>query len=133
MGAWGAGAFENDDAMDWVALDLEDSRDAGPVVGALRVAEGDGYLEAPEGSVAIAAAEVVAALAGRPGTGLPEEVEYWVRERDGVERETVELAAHAVGRVRNGPGSELRELWEEAGQPEEWYGEVDGLLARLGP
>ena len=65
MGAWGAGPFENDDAMDW-AIDLEESGDVGFVVEALRAAESDGYLDAPEGSVTIAAAEVVAALGPGP-------------------------------------------------------------------
>jgi len=56
----------------------------------------------------------------------------WVRGRDSVERETVELAARVEGKVRDGPDSELKGLREEAGQPEEWYGALDGLLARLG-
>lgn len=117
VGAWGAGSFENDDAMDWV-IDLEESDDE--------------YLWASERSKTVAAAEVVAALAGRPGPGSPERVESWVRGRDGVERETVALATRAVERVRNGPRSELLELREEAGQPEEWYEGVEDLLGRLG-
>ncbi len=52
--------------------------------------------------------------------------------RDGVERATVKLAPPAVGKVRDGPDSELKGFWEEAGQPGEWYGALDGLLARLG-
>ena len=64
--------------------------------------------------------------------GLPEGVGFWARARDGIERETIELATRVVVRVRKGPGSELLELWEEAGQPEEWYGAMDDLLARLG-
>lgn len=131
MGAWGAGSFENDDTMDWV-IDLEESGDVGFVVEALRAACDDECLWASEGSMAVAAAEVVAALAGRPGPGSPEGVESWVRGRDGVERETVALATRAVERVRNGPGSELLELREEAGQPEERYEGVEDLLGRLG-
>ena len=50
--------------------------------------------------------------------------------RDGVERATVKLAPRAVGKVRDGPDSELKGFWEEAGQPGEWYGALDGLLAR---
>ena len=114
MGAWGAGPFENDDAMDW-AIDLEESGDVGFVVEALRAAEGDGYLDAPEGSVTMAAAEVVAALDPGP---------RWRRAGDG-----------RAGDADGGDGQERSrgsELWDEAGQPEGWNGAVDGLLARLG-
>ena len=52
--------------------------------------------------------------------------------RDGVERATVKLAPRAVGKVRDGPDSEPKGLWEEAGQPGEWYEALAGVLARLG-
>ena len=52
--------------------------------------------------------------------------------RDGVERATVKLAPRVVGKVRDGRDSDLKGLWEEAGQPGEWYGALAGLLARLG-
>ena len=62
MGAWGCGSFENDDAVDWV-YEFESSGVAA-VASALEhvssIAE-DEYLEAPEASAAIAAAEIVAA------------------------------------------------------------------------
>src|SRR5215468_1909995 len=62
MGAWGHGSFENDDAADWVhEFELQG---ASAVVSALeyisRFPEEE-YLEAPGASVAIAAAEIVAA------------------------------------------------------------------------
>jgi len=41
----------------------------------------DEYLEAPTASCALAAAEVVAALAGRPRPALPEEVTAWVNRQ----------------------------------------------------
>lgn len=68
MGAWGMGAFENDDASDWLAaLD-------GAVPQRLRLTfervtaiEPELYLEAPAASEAVAAAEVVTAMLGKPG------------------------------------------------------------------
>jgi hypothetical protein len=62
VGAWGARAFENDDAMDWVYV-LEEAQDTTLVAEALeKVAESvDDYLEAPECNEALAAAEVIAA------------------------------------------------------------------------
>ena len=66
MGAWGVGPFENDDASDWV-YQLEGAEDLELVRGTLEAAANpQGYLEAPTCSEALAAAEVVAALSGRP-------------------------------------------------------------------
>lgn len=129
MGAWGAGSFENDDALDW--LDDLESRGLAAVDEALRAAaEAEGaYLEAPDASTALAAAEVVATLRGRPPLDFPGEVEAWAklnaREPD---RALLELARAAVDRVR--ADSELKELWEESGA-DEWRAAVDDLLARL--
>ena len=63
MGAWGINTFENDDAADWFAEYCDEPNeellfDAFSTVNGI----GDDYLEAPESSVALAAAEVVAAL-----------------------------------------------------------------------
>jgi hypothetical protein len=74
MGAWGSDSFENDDAADWVA-DFCDAPDPAVIVKALSaVADLDAsqYLEAPDCSVGIAAAEVVAALKGAPNSNLPD-------------------------------------------------------------
>jgi hypothetical protein len=54
MGAWGAGAFDNDDALDWLS-ELGDSPDFALGRAALDVTALE-YLEAPEGSAALAAA-----------------------------------------------------------------------------
>ncbi len=75
MGTWGAKSFENDDAMDWIAV-IEEASDTEPMKDALAAvleAEGE-YLEAPDCSNAMAAAEVIAALNGAPSPDLPEEV-----------------------------------------------------------
>jgi hypothetical protein len=133
VGAWGARAFENDDAMDWV-YGLEMAQDTTFVAQALeRVAESDDvYLEVPECCKALAAAEVIAALKGQPGPGLPDEVVLWINERRaGIDCLLVELAVQAVERVRNDPDSELKELWDESDHSREWYGPVDDLLSRL--
>jgi hypothetical protein len=72
MGAWGAGAFDNDDALDWLS-ELVDSPDFALGRAVLDVTALE-YLEAPEGSAALAAAEVVAAARGHPAALLPDEV-----------------------------------------------------------
>jgi hypothetical protein len=75
MGAWVTSAFENDDALDWVS-ELEDGT-VDLVRASLAVTESD-YLELPDGSVAIAAAEVIAAAVGNPSPSLPASVTRWV-------------------------------------------------------
>lgn len=135
MGAWGTGAFDNDDAGDWV-WELEDDDDASILVTALReVADADHgtYLEAPECSIAIAAAEVVASARGRRSPALPTEAVVWLDTHAHlVDADLVGLATVAVARIV--AESELRDLWEESADspgPESWHESVAGLLARL--
>ncbi|SDS88941.1 protein of unknown function [Pseudarthrobacter equi] len=127
MGAWGFLPFENDDALDW--MDELDGGDTDFVRRAV-TAVGDGYVEAPEGSVAVAAAEVIAASQGTPAGNLPENVADWVTAHGrGITAEDVELALEAVQRVA-GEESELAELWDDADEPE-WRESVDDLSERL--
>lgn len=127
MGAWVASAFKNDDALDWVS-ELEDGT-VDLVRAGLAVTETD-YLESPEGSVAIAAAEVVAAAAGSPATSLPASVTSWVEARGASVADTdVILALAALVRV-TGENSELAELWAE-GDDREWSQSIEDLRRRL--
>lgn len=130
MGAWGTGVFENDYAADWVA-GLEDSTTSQPVVAALRRASMDGYLEGRESSVALVAAEVVAALKGNPAVGLPEEVLSWIRSRQlRINEDLIQLAQEAVRRVET--QSELLELWQESRSLSGWLDTTKDLKRRLG-
>ena len=135
MGAWGTGAFENDDAGDWV-WELEDDEDGGILVTALReIADADAgsYLEAPDCSVAIAAAEVVASARGPRSQGLPTEATVWLdAHADLVTDDLVALAVVAVSRVAT--ASELQELWDDDADTadlESWHDRIASLLARL--
>jgi hypothetical protein len=129
MGAWGAGPFDNDDALDWLAA-LSASRDFAAGREALDVASDD-HLEAPEASMALAAAEVVAAALGHPTELLPDEVAAWVNSNGSVVTPSdAAIALAAVERVLAGD-SEIRELWIDAGDDDEWLGSVHGLRQRL--
>ena len=130
MGASGYSAFENDDAMDWLA-ELEDAEDASVLEDAFDaiLEVGEAYVEIPEASVAIAAAEVVAALLGRAVTSLPEVAIEWVQKQGGVQSTIVERARSAVNRVSE--DSELQEVWEDSGNYDSWKAAVDDLLGRL--
>jgi hypothetical protein len=132
MGAWGAGPFENDDAIDWVA-ELAGSRDASPVLTALqRVvdAKETDYLQAPEASIAVAAAEAVSAALGAPPANLPPELGAWIdKHRDAIVPDMVKKGYEATVRVAT--KSELRELWDESDWADEWHAAMTDLQRRL--
>jgi hypothetical protein len=122
MGAWGHNTFENDAALDWV-IGLADNQE----LAFLRDSLEDGIDED-----VLAAAEVIAALRGRPGEGLPEDVTEWVSLHPfEVPDDLLAAARDAVTKVRN--DSELQELWEESTWLESWHESVDDLLRRLEP
>lgn len=130
MGTWGSGPFENDQAAHW-AEGLEDADDLALAVDALDRVRNAEYVDADDASVAIAAAEVVAAVGGRPHADLPADLRRWIASSDiTLDPEHGEEAAAAVARVR-GEDSELAELWAESGS-EQWHGHLDDLVARLG-
>jgi hypothetical protein len=134
MGAWGIGVFENDDASDWV-YELEQSSDLAVVEQALTdvmAQTGDEEPDTVDSAAALAAAEVVALLRGCPGDGVPDDVTKWVATvRPQAAPELGGLAVQAVRRVL--AGSELKDLWDEAGteQSEEWEAQLEDLMTRL--
>lgn len=133
MGAWGAGNFENDTALDWV-WGLEGSTGLGTVEAAISdVLDCGEYLDADVGCVGLAAAEVVAALRGKPADGLPEEVSQWVETHEiAPSARLVRDCLAAVNKIRDDDTSELKELWEEEEDlSTEWHAVLDDLAARL--
>lgn len=130
MGAWGAGSFENDDASDW-AWELESAVDTSILDEALSAINNtEGYIEAPDCSVAIAAAEVVAALRQRPAVELPEDVTKYVKRLGGPPSpELTASSLRALERIKT--NSELQELWDESDSGSEWRESVAELETRL--
>ncbi len=132
-GAWDVGSFDNDDALDWV-WELSESDDLSTVEDALQAAvNSTDYLEAPTGSIALAAAEVVAALRGNPGSNLPPEVSEWTNAHKLVVSDALlKIARTAVAQVRNSDSSELAQLWSDSDEMASlWHAELDNLLERL--
>jgi hypothetical protein len=128
VGAWGAGPFDNDDASDWL-YEVESDADLDGVRAALDVTA-IAYLEAPAGSIAIAAAEIIAAAAQQPADSLPDTTAGWIAERS--LRPTagdVSAALAAVERAR-AHDSELRQLWDEDNGAD-WLASLDDLTRRL--
>lgn len=132
MGAWGSDSFENDDAADWVA-DFCDAPDQAAIVKTLSAVanlDAGDYLEASDCSVGIAAAEVVAALKGAPNLNLPDGTKTCLSSlKIKAEAGLIALALKTIARIKT--NSELKELWDESENPEEWYQAVSNLEERL--
>jgi gamma-glutamylcysteine synthetase len=130
MGTWGAGPFDNDDAIDWVQ-DLVASDEIELLVYVLSgAAASEGYLGLTECNVAIAAATVVACSKGISRMALPDEVEGWVdRWGKNLTQADAVVAANAVERCLR-EGSELAETLA-AQIDDSWRGQIESLLVQL--
>jgi hypothetical protein len=128
LGAWGTRNFENDAALDW-AGDFAGRQELRllPLAFERRSADPD---------AALAAAEVVAALHGRPAEDLPSSLTDWSRAVLGAAtvtpRRLAALVSGATAAVRDVMGSSAtRSLWEETTHLEAWLGVQRELLERL--
>lgn len=132
MGAWGTGNFENDDALDWVT-ELESAEDFSSLQEALNpITESEGYLEAPDCSNALAAAEVIAALMRQDliDDSIPEEAREFIEKHRGDLPD--ELKSQAISSTQKIiEDSELKDLWAETDEIDTWIKTQNQLLARL--
>jgi hypothetical protein len=134
MGAWGSGVFENDDAADFVG-DVVEGNSLSPIKAAIdRVLEaGQGYLEAPDASHALAAAAILvrlkdnAAQVGKTTQALNE----WIgRTKIDPPADLMEKAFRSIQRVLTEP-SELLELWSESDEFSDWKSLTENVAALL--
>jgi hypothetical protein len=133
VGAWAVDAFGNDDAGDWL-YSLYESEDLSVIDSTLtKVLETEDYLEAPEASEGIAAAEVIARLQGRPDpvSTEDEELDAWLAAVKTKPDAALAKKAHAVIDRILSPPSELRELWEESEEFDAWKASIENLKARI--
>lgn len=129
-GAWGSGSFENDDALDWVG-DCADGRPGVSVSAAFAAVLTGDYIQAPDGSAAVAAAEVVAAAVGKPPSDPPTELAACLKRLPTEDmRNLIVIARQALSRIVDPKISELSQLWQEA-KSETWRREIANLEARL--
>lgn len=131
MGAWGIGPFDNDEALDFVA-DILETNDLSRIKTALNQAipelNDSSLLESDKASRALVAAEVISSMRGF-SVDLPESLFEWSKDK-GIPSSELRLTAHsAVLRVLN--HSDLRLLWEETTEFDEWRTSVRNLLERL--
>ena len=130
MAEWGPGIYENDDAMDWI-YDLLDSGGLGRVKRALDVVLQDDIedLEAGDCRIALAAADLVAALDGDINPNLPAEAEEWLTLVDKSASGLRAKAEEVVNEIYN--SSVLRTRYKEKDQLDDWENVVRTLLKRL--
>jgi hypothetical protein len=129
-GVWGAGSFENDYALDWAAQ-CAHSTDIGAVTRAFDGVLKSERIEAPEGSAAVVAAEIVAAALGKPSANLPKELRAWIqRQPQDKLSQLAPLAKKALVRIQDAKVSELQQLWSESKQ-NKWPAAIAELSGRL--
>jgi hypothetical protein len=126
MGAWGAGSFDNDSALDFAGeiasiADLE----------AIFVPEGTVEIDADLACQLIVAGECVAAMRGHPNPDMPEELAETVGAFGKPSIKLFDDARNNVSAVLS--GGELLELWADAGQDERgaFNRAMTDLIARL--
>jgi hypothetical protein len=132
MGAWGEKAFENDSALDWLAeFEDEGATAVREILKRVAGAKASEYVEADDGSAAIAAAEIVAASLAKGTDRVTAEITAWIGANpDAFVAKDLLVARQAVERVC-GKSSELNELWSENGADSDWHKDVRALLTRL--
>lgn len=123
MGAWGAGSFENDAALDF-AGEIESLDD----VKAEFAAEGQEEIEADLASRVIVAAECVAAMRGHRNPDMPADLAERVHGFGKPSIELFDTARNNLSAVMS--RSELVDLWTEEGSGE-WNRAVTELMERL--
>ncbi|MET3496425.1 DUF4259 domain-containing protein [Variovorax boronicumulans] len=130
-GAWGEGPFDNDDAMDWLS---ECAKPSGrtAITRAIEAALRPGYLDAEDGSIAVAAAQVIASADGKgPKVPGPQATACFAKANEPEVRALAPRARQALARVADRKSSELAQLWAE-GKPSGWDSRIGELRARLG-
>ncbi len=126
MGAWGAGGFENDAALDFAAsvARVED------IAAAFAIVPGE-TVDADSASRVIAAAECVAAMLARPADDLPETLRTRLSRLGKPSADLLETARGQLSQVIS--SSELTELWAAADEPAAFNLAMTGLIERLNP
>jgi hypothetical protein len=130
MGAFGFNVFENDDALDWVD-EYKSAGGVGMIEDALNIALSEGYLEIPEASTGLAAAEFLAILNMSPSEDSDWSVIQVAQSKKVLlTADLLGKAQAAVKRIR--ANSELADEWGFA-DPEggDWSKSLDDLLKRL--
>lgn len=120
MGTWGVNTFDNDLAIDWANMVLEDDDKELIIVALKEIDNEEDYVEAPECIEALCAIETLAAFKLKTFDLLPETLREWVSalDEDSFDEKTFTLAKRVLQRIVT--DSELLELWVESDYYQEW-------------
>jgi hypothetical protein len=130
MGAWDIGSFDNDDALDWV-YELEKADDFSILAEAFEtvIDQKGSSVDAADCSIALCAAEVVASLLDNPASEVPDEVLEWIEDKPEPSPDLISLALKSLAVILD--GSELKELWQETDEFQDWVDGVNSLVENL--
>jgi len=130
MGAWDIGSFDNDEALDWV-YELEKAEDFSILAEAFEtvIDQRGNSPDATDCSIALCAAEVVASLLDNPASDLPDEVLEWIEDKPEPSSALIKIALKALKVILE--DSELKELWQETDEYQDWYDNVTTLIENL--
>ncbi|RBL89695.1 DUF4259 domain-containing protein [Chitinophaga flava] len=130
MGAWGTRNFENDGSQDWI-FDVIDSKDGGLVTDTLaRIINNTETLEIADCEEGLAAAELVAALVGRPSEDFPEDPLDKLDILNLIATKALRnQAVTAVNKILS--ASEMKNFWGESGDLQSWEAVQASLVKRL--
>lgn len=134
MGAWGTLNFENDTALDFVyEIEEEGANRIKIAIEAVNSREEDSFLDSDLCSEALAAIEYIAAAKDKVSEDFPEDAEEWLtpanKENLLAIRNLIANSKQAIDRIKH--NSELKDLWEETEEFEEWNKVLDGLVTRI--
>lgn len=134
MGAWSHEPFGNDDALDWIYR-LEETKDESLLSNTFSraIENADEYLEADDGFVIVAAAEVLAKLLskGTQNDGYTKKVDEWVQAVNLQPSAALLKNAQTALDLVLGEDSELNELWKETEDYDDWRGNIESLKTAL--
>lgn len=133
MGAWDVGVWDNDDASDWLA-DLCDADGTELLESSLKPREVQGYyLEAPEGTIALCAADVVLLAVSPATSSAPRKARAWVESQNSDSVRALSGVAKSCLTRLLAPHSELQQLWEENAELyPAWKARVEEMRDALG-
>lgn len=134
MGAWGHLNFENDTALDLVYEIEEKGADRiKNAIEAINSREEDSFLDSDLCSEALAAIEYIAAAKDKASEDFPEDAEDWLtpanKENLLAIRNLIPKSKDAIDRIQN--NSELKDLWEETEDFNNWTKVLEDLATRI--
>jgi hypothetical protein len=140
MGAWGVKNFENDAAADFAWDVIESSSGVSKVINTITAFGGNAPVEEDAEEV-LAAIEYIAAAKGNPSEDIPEHVQEFVRDNllqfkehlvPGFSDPDTDLAGISLKTIKQiRESSELKQLWEESEDYNEWLNVLDDLEKRV--